>query len=151
MNTEQERADFEAWADNHYYLSELNNIYLDDDYVDPEMQAAWEGYQAGRAALQSQPNTGELPHQSREAVLRAMSRNYTPGKHTWDSLDSDACAKGADEIRQLRAALAMQSQDREVMVPYEVVVDVANKLLGVEQYERFMGELDHARRIEGES
>lgn len=58
-DTEQLRAEFEAWTDNHYYLSELNNIYLDDDYVDPEMQAAWEGYQAGRAALQSQEQEEE--------------------------------------------------------------------------------------------
>lgn len=42
---------------------------------------------------------------------------------------------------------ALQSQERAAMVPYEVVVNVANKLLGAEQYERFMGELDHARRI----
>ena len=47
-----------------------------------------------------------LPSQTRWPVLRAMSTNYTAGKHVWDALDAQACAKGAEEIKQLRAAIS---------------------------------------------
>lgn len=48
----------------------------------------------------------EPPGGTRWPVLRAMARNYTAGKHTWDALDADACEQAAEEIRHLRAALA---------------------------------------------
>ena len=40
---------------------------------------------------------------TQEFTLRAMAENYSDG-HQWDHLDSEACAKAADEIKQLRAA-----------------------------------------------
>jgi hypothetical protein len=43
--------------------------------------------------------------ESREFVLRAMAANYSEA-HSWDKLDTDACLRGADEIKALRAALA---------------------------------------------
>ena len=51
MNIEQERADFEMWC----HTRSLD-IGRDDkgDYISLETYLSWEGYQAGRAALQSQ-------------------------------------------------------------------------------------------------
>lgn len=50
-DTEQERAEFEAWATAHYYLGELSFDYsLEYEYSDLDIQGAWEAYQAGRAA-----------------------------------------------------------------------------------------------------
>lgn len=52
------------------------------------------------------PVADEPPSGTRWPVLRAMARNYTAGKHTWDALDAEACEQAAEEIRHLRAALA---------------------------------------------
>ena len=56
MNTEQERAAFEAWAQERGMT--LHKASPCDGsspyYLDTASIAAWEGYQAGRAALQSQ-------------------------------------------------------------------------------------------------
>lgn len=52
------------------------------------------------------PVVDEPPGGTRWPVLRAMARNYTAGKHTWDALDANACEQAAEEIRHLRAALA---------------------------------------------
>ena len=41
---------------------------------------------------------------TQEFVLRAMSKNYSPG-NLWDALDLEACAKAADEIARLRKML----------------------------------------------
>lgn len=45
------REEFEAWAANHYLLRECVTDLEDDEYFDPEMQYAWESWQASRAAL----------------------------------------------------------------------------------------------------
>ncbi|WP_081089561.1 DUF3850 domain-containing protein [Achromobacter xylosoxidans] len=58
------------------------------------------------AAGESTPVADEPPGGTRWPVLRAMARNYTAGKHTWDALDANACEQAAEEIRHLRAALA---------------------------------------------
>lgn len=52
MNTEQERAEFEAWATSQWLV--LQRTVHGEDYQDLRTQVAWEAYQAGRAALQSQ-------------------------------------------------------------------------------------------------
>lgn len=43
--------------------------------------------------------------QTQQHILRAMAMNYArPGPdHVWDRLDSEACAKAADEIAALEA------------------------------------------------
>ena len=51
MTNEQERAAFEAWANGR---CELHLVNLAGRYSSAITQFAWEGYQAGRAALQSQ-------------------------------------------------------------------------------------------------
>ena len=45
------REEFEAWSANHYLLGECVTDLEDDEYFDPEMQYAWESWQASRAAL----------------------------------------------------------------------------------------------------
>ncbi|MGE8691487.1 MAG: hypothetical protein ACN6PJ_30370 [Achromobacter sp.] len=57
-------------------------------------------------SYQASAPVASLPSQTRWPVLRAMSTNYTAGKHVWDALDAQACAKGAEEIKQLRAAIS---------------------------------------------
>jgi hypothetical protein len=52
MNTEQERADFEAWANGR---CELHLVNPAGRYSSATTQFAWEAYQAGRAALTAQP------------------------------------------------------------------------------------------------
>lgn len=61
---------------------------------------------AAGAAPVASATVDEPPGGTRWPVLRAMARNYTAGKHTWDALDADACEQAAEEIRHLRAALA---------------------------------------------
>lgn len=51
MNTEQERAEFEAWANGR---CELHLVNPAGRYASAITQFAWEAYQAGRASLQSQ-------------------------------------------------------------------------------------------------
>lgn len=64
MNTERERADFEAWAADKWpgadFSPDQNNcgIVVFERYKHPKLQAAWEAYQAGRSALQSQAREG---------------------------------------------------------------------------------------------
>jgi hypothetical protein len=63
------------------------------------------------------PVADELPGDTRWPVLRAMARNYTAGKHTWDALDAEACEQAAEEIRHLRAALASAPVAGEARMP----------------------------------
>lgn len=44
------REEFEAWAADHYLLRECVTDLEDGEYFDPEMQYAWESWQASRAA-----------------------------------------------------------------------------------------------------
>ena len=55
-DTEQLRAEFEAWfKETDHFLSELDFCLMPDGrYEDDDVEVAWEAYQAGRAALQSQ-------------------------------------------------------------------------------------------------
>jgi|SRR5690606_2091057 len=47
--SEQLRKEFEAWARNHYYLQELSfEREAGGDYSEPEMEAAWEVWQAAK-------------------------------------------------------------------------------------------------------
>lgn len=47
---------------------------------------------------------------TQEYTLRAMAKNYAGG-HSWDHLDGEACAKAADEIKQLRAEIQLLRVD----------------------------------------
>lgn len=52
MSTEKMRKSFQEWANTHYLLSELNWAIEDGEYEEPEMQYAWEAWQASRAAIE---------------------------------------------------------------------------------------------------
>lgn len=55
MNTEQQRAAFEAWfKGTDRYLSNLDFYLMPDGKYEDDVEATFEAYQAGRAALQSQ-------------------------------------------------------------------------------------------------
>ena len=51
MNTEKMREEFEAWAKHHYLLMDCVTDLQDGEYFDPEMQYAWEAWQASRESL----------------------------------------------------------------------------------------------------
>jgi len=42
------REDFEAWSANHYLLGECGTSMEDGEYFHPEMQYAWESWQAAQ-------------------------------------------------------------------------------------------------------
>lgn len=52
MSAEKMRKLFQEWANAHYLLSELNWAIEDGEYEEPEMQYAWEAWQASRAAIE---------------------------------------------------------------------------------------------------
>lgn len=79
MNTEQERADFEAWHKREMwdggYESGYGEFYPDAYrfnerrvYENLHTQMAWRGYQAGRATLQSQDREDALVQAIQEAI-----------------------------------------------------------------------------------
>jgi hypothetical protein len=86
-------------------------VWPDWRTVDPNK--AIEHDRSGEVQAQ-QPVSGAdgVPKQTKWPVLKAMANNYVSGKHVWDHLDAEACAKGAEEIRQLRAALSQQDADK---------------------------------------
>lgn len=45
------REQFEAWAETHYLLKELPTDFEDGEYTEPEMQYAWESWEASRATI----------------------------------------------------------------------------------------------------
>lgn len=77
------------------------------------------------------PVADELPGGTRWPVLRAMARNYTAGKHTWDALDAEACEQAAEEIRHLRAALASAPVSGEAQKPWGEIREDANGDLAI--------------------
>lgn len=92
-----------------------------------------------RACIMSQvraPVTDEPPGGTHWPVLRAMARNYTAGKHTWDALDANACEQAAEEIRRLRAALASApvASARAALAQLEAACDTLCRLRTQEQY-----------------
>lgn len=45
------REQFEKWSQSHYVLKELSIDFEDGEYVEPEMQYAYESWEASREAL----------------------------------------------------------------------------------------------------
>ena len=43
MNAMREK--FEKWARDHYWLCEMSHEFDDGEYIEPEMQLAWEAFQ----------------------------------------------------------------------------------------------------------
>jgi len=146
MNIEQERAAFEAWMrDNHpgHCLIFVNG------YLHKWPQRLWEAYQAGRAALQSQP-TEAFP-------CRIIEADFETGTVTLEMLGKYTVSAGQKYL----CNAPLQSQDGEKHLV--AAIREAIELLGPEapscsgcEYEwnhalRVLREaIDHARRIEGE-
>lgn len=79
MNTEQERADFEAWAikERIAYRDEKHGVC----FYNGQRNSYWIGYQAGRAALQSQDRgDAALAEILREAaaIIEAIHPEFPP-------------------------------------------------------------------------
>lgn len=51
-----ERRDFEKWSESHYVLKELSIDFEDGEYIEPEMQYAYESW---RACAMSKAGVGE--------------------------------------------------------------------------------------------
>lgn len=51
MNIDKAKQSFQQWANTHYLLSELSWTIEEGEYSEPEMQYAWEAWQASRQSL----------------------------------------------------------------------------------------------------
>lgn len=159
MNTEPERAEFEAWMrDNHpgHCLIFVNG------YLHKWPQRLWEAYQAGRAALQSQSMPPEI---SRDLLGKIVDEVF-------DGAIEDAGVI-EDIYRVVARECALQSQDREDALRYRWLRDSALLFSQIEQpgvsgwmvgrrdhvktrFYTYNGKeldeaIDRARRIEGQS
>lgn len=131
-DTEQERADFEAWANGR---CELHLVNPAGRYSSATTQFAWEAYQAGRAALQSQD--------AEDAVLAEWMTD--DGRAPW------ARNSLKDRIKEMRAS---EKRCRNAFrKDYMRVVSVyfADALgEAAEALEKRLSVIDYARRVEGE-
>lgn len=144
MNTEQERADFEAWAKADGYEDFER---FGEGYAHPELREAWRGYQAGRAALQSQP-TEAFPCRIIEAdfetgtVTLEMQGKYTVSAGQKYLCDAPLQSQDREDAQEIAATLATVLHFIPRNDEPELYADV----------ERLCGKFgDHARRVEGET
>ena len=166
MNTEQERAAFEAWAQNSFEL----HRHSAGEYSSNFTQTAWAAWQA-RAALQSQdhPNRQgrvmdklfcDLKTDEEKAAFFLSGRGYETGVIS-QAIQNDVAMAYHRCVEYKKELEALQSQDREDALVQAIQEAIA--LLGPEapscsgcEYEwnhalRVLHEaIDHARRIEGE-
>lgn len=153
-DTEQERRDFEDWAVEQPTLMALDNAWdrdrITSEYTYREMEAAWRGYQAGRAALQSQePSDPTLPH---EQALAELVDKIIPGLDTGDLLADAKQASAALQSKDREDALDMEAVEEDLRDMASYVYQVAMSF-GVSQdsFERLARDVfGYARRIEGE-
>lgn len=83
-DTEQERADFEALEKTRFGYGKDTLVRYptdEDEYYMPLTQARWEGYQAGRAALQSQDRKDAIA----ELLEATDDLIETQARETWTS------------------------------------------------------------------
>lgn len=113
MSTEQLRADFEAWAIGMYALHRQDS----GEYSSVATYAAWRGYQAGRAALQSQVKNDttlfcDLKTDEEKSTFFLTGRGYETGVIA-QAIQNDVamayhrCAEYRKELE------ALQSQEQE--------------------------------------
>lgn len=138
MNTEQLRAEFEAWARNKNY--DLDAVMLLSKppkfsrYANPATQDAWEAYQAGRAALQSQ--------------------DRDDAAHAEWMVDDARAPWAVNSLKTLiKEMRATEKQCRNAFRKdyMRVVSEYFADSLGeaAEALEKRLSTIDHARRIEG--
>lgn len=164
MNTEQKRADFEAWAikERIAYRDEKHGVC----FYNGERNSYWIGYQAGRAALQSHDSEVWLNR------LISLAVSYGDSRHFEVEADDkrDAACRSAQAFKNLiDHARALQSQDREdVKRPVlDSIVDEIHRradkewaddgydfevTITADEYKALCEEekaIDHARSVEG--
>lgn len=101
MNTEQERAEFEAWYQHHHGDRDVYVLDESGEYADKQVQGAFNVWQA-RAALQSQP----MPHEISRGLLGKIV------DEVFDGAIEDASVI-EDIYRVVARECALQSQVRE--------------------------------------
>lgn len=156
MNTEQERAEFEAWC-LRQGPALLTHVWAHnpDSYFSDYTQAAWEAWQA-RAALQSQEYTPAIGEAGQEYMDKFEHAYPLPALFRWRDLWSAMCS-AANKGR-------VQSQDREDAERYRWLCNkfgitklpcAIERIIAFEMYvadgKASIDEaIDHARRAEGE-
>lgn len=103
MITEQERADFEAWAQNSFEL----HRHSAGEYSSNFTQTAWAAWQA-RAALQSQEYTAAIGGAGQAYLDRFKNAHALPAEFRWSELWAVMCLAA-----NTGSSKALQSQDRE--------------------------------------
>lgn len=101
MNTEQERAEFEAWAQNSFDL----HRHSAGEYSSNLTQTAWAAWQAGRAALQSQEYTSAIGKAGQAYMDSFKYAHPLPVQFRWSELWEVMYAAANEGFPQ--------SQDRE--------------------------------------
>lgn len=152
MNTEQERAEFEAWATSQWLV--LQRTVHGEDYQDLRTQVAWEAYQAGRAAG-IRDGRAALQSQDRREWLNTLERK---AEALWVATAEDRHQAMRDLVHH--ASVGPRSQDREddplqpaadwlvKAIDGCQVGDIQHGLrIGHNRAQRLFG---HARRIEGD-
>lgn len=131
-DTEQFRADFEAWANGR---CELHLVNPAGRYSSATTQFAWEAYQAGRAALRPQDR----------ADAAQAEWMVDDGRAPWaiNSLKARIKEMRASEKRCRKAF--RKDYMRVVSVYFAEALGEAAEAL-----EKRLSAIDHARRIEGE-
>lgn len=162
MNTEQERADFEAWVRRDMPRLSLRLVDYFMGYTEKETQTAFLAYQAGRAALHS--------HDRGDVVTEATGGDENGGHHLVEP-DRETALALADAPRSLRnyvaalrSAIALQSQDAEDAQRYRklraMATQQADSLGPIFRIDvrrsapylfNFDAAIDHARRVEGDA
>lgn len=137
MNTEQERAEFEAWAKGRGMT--LHKASPCDGsppyYLDTASIAAWEAYQAGRAALQSQDRDDSqwCADDVREfrCIGNAINRAATDLPENWG----------------IRISLELGAGTVYLSAPdgTETMIDMSGEAFS----DQISAAIDHARRVEG--
>lgn len=154
MNEETIRADFEAHFSSPPFEWEFHRYGEDSawpgNYQLYEHQCAWEAYQAGRAALQSQEYTAAIGGAGQAYIDSFKYAHPLPVQFRWSEL-WEAMYTAANEG-------FLQSQEQSI--PYAgVTVWVGNKRcshgvtkdeLELSTFDILQAAFDHARRVEGE-
>lgn len=124
MNTEQERADFEAWLEGSIYSDDSESFHAD----------LWNAYQAGRAALQSHDSEVWLNR------LISLAVSYGDSRHFEVEADDkrDAACRSAQAFKNLiDHARALQSQATEAFPCRIVEADFETGTVTLEMHGKY--------------
>lgn len=164
-DTEQLRAEFEAWAVDQGFP--LRRTIHGEDYQDLRTQGAFEAYQAGRAALQSQVKNDttlfcDLKTDEEKSAFFLSGRGYETGVIA-QSIQNDVAMAYHRCAEYKKELVTLQSQDREdllkaLVIAEDMLCKQENALRSFGAHEpcaesAILGAreaIDRTRRIEGE-